>query len=465
MTPPATAAPDRRDAFLAAVGTADLLTPAQLTRAAEVVAAVPPTARDAARALVAAGQLTRFQAERLLAGRTDGFHLGPYVVLEQVGQGAKGRVYKARHRTTNRLVAVKVLSPDAARTPADRAEFQAGVRTTARLGHPNVVTAYDVNELGGRLYVAMEFVDGPNLAAVVKERGALPPAEACELVRQAAAGLDHAHAEGVTHLALKPENVLVARPSTAAPDPLVKVADFGFGRSGASPSLSQTPPPGGWSAGADYLAPEQANTPPAAGFQSDLYSLGAILYFLLAGRPPFPGGTVEEKTRRHLWEEPARLELLRPAVPAGLAALVHQMLAKNPSHRPRSAAEVAGRLAAFTAGYAGAVCYDLPPQYGQYSFATGQLSGGFPDSGVYAVPRSGVHPTPAPVPPPAAAPPPAPSPWAQLATEAPEAGEYKSARQPRHKGGLSGVTMGALAAGVVALCMAATGVLIKVFGK
>ena len=136
-------------AFLAALRSAELFAPMQLTR---VEAAVPPdaaTPADAARALVAAGFLTQFQAERLLAGKTDGYHLGPYVILEQVGRGTVGRVFKARHRTMNRPVAVKVVAAELTRTAAERRAFQAEVRAAAQLNHPNIVTAYDANELAG----------------------------------------------------------------------------------------------------------------------------------------------------------------------------------------------------------------------------------------------------------------------------------------------------------------------------
>ncbi|MBA4066410.1 MAG: hypothetical protein C0501_22385 [Isosphaera sp.] len=376
MTPPTTAAD--RDALLAAVRAAGLFAGPHLARA-EAAARGAGTAVEAARALIAAGHLTKFQAERLLAGRTDGFHLGPYVILQQIGRGPSARVYKARHRTMNRPVAVKVLNAELTRTAADRDWYRGRVRAAAQLNHPNVVTAYDADELAGWYYLVLEYVDGPNLETLVRERGPLPAAEACELARQAAEGLEHAHALGMAHRDLKPTNILVARPSRTTPEPLVKVTDFGLAR----------PASGGPPGAADYAAPEQAHHP-AADHRADVYALGAVLYFLLAGRPPFPGGTAEEKSRRHRREEPARLDLVRSDVAPELDALVRRMLAKDPARRP-TAAEVGAALEAIAG--ADAVCFELPAgNAGPYSFIGGMLSDGYPVPMAEPVPDAGYGP-------------------------------------------------------------------------
>lgn len=399
-----------REKFLAAIRAANLFAPMQLQKVEASVPATAASAVDAARALIAAGHLTKFQAERLLAGRSDGFHLGPYVVLDQVGRGPMGRVYKARHQTMNRPVAVKVLAANLTDTPAARQAIQQGVRAAAQLNHSNVVTAYDANEINTRFYLVVELVDGPDLEALVKERGALPIAEACELLWQAASGLEHAHARKMLHHDLKPTNLLVSRPSKTAPELLLKIADFGVSKfSPTAAAAAQTPAPGSWLGTADYTSPELTNHPEHADKPADLYSLGAIGYFLLTGQPPFPGGTVDEKAKRHLWEEPARLELVRPDTPPALAALLHQMLAKNPVHRPGSAAEVVARLENVLATFGDSISFDLPQQQGgQYSFVAGQLSGVMaappssghypvpPGSGYHPVPGSGYHPVPVP---------------------------------------------------------------------
>src|SRR5205814_1338081 len=146
-----------------------------------------------ARALVEQGQLTKFQAELLLAGRTTGFFLGQYRILEQIGQGGMGRVFKATHQAMNRTVAIKVLAPQHTKTEKARQLFQREVRAAGKLLHPNIVTAYDANENDGRLYLVMEYVDGPNLEQLVRDRGPLPVGLVCEIMRQAALGLQCAH--------------------------------------------------------------------------------------------------------------------------------------------------------------------------------------------------------------------------------------------------------------------------------
>jgi len=460
MTSPAVPVSSPREKFLASVRAANLFAPMQLAKVEAAVPANVGTPADAARALIAAGHLTRFQAERLLSGKSDGFHLGPYVILDQVGRGPMGRVYKARHQTMNRPVAVKVLAANLTDTAAARQAIQQEVRAAAQLNHPNIVTAYDANEINQRFYLVLELVDGPNLETLIKERGPLPISETCELLWQAAGGLEHAHGRKMLHRDIKPTNLLVSRPSKTAPELLLKISDFGIAKfSPTSESLAQTPSPGSWLGTADYVAPEQTNHPQLAGKAADIYSLGAVGYFLLTGHPPFPDGTIEEKAKRHLWEEPARLELIRPDTPPALAILIHQMLAKHPAHRPGSAAEVVARVESLLASFGDSISFDLPASNsGPYSFAGGQLSGmmqqpgsghypthggpgsgvyhapssghyavpgsgqyAVPGSGQYAVPGSGQYAVPAPTPAPA---PPAPAParaanvdtWSQIST-------------------------------------------------
>jgi serine/threonine-protein kinase len=468
--------------FLATVRSANLFTPAQQARAE---AALPPetaTADEAANALIAAGFLTRFQAERLLAGKTDGYHLGPYVILEQVGSGAIGRVYKARHRTMNRSVVIKVLAAELTRTAAARHAYQQAVRAVAQLNHQNIVTTYDANELAERFYLVVEFVDGPSFELTVRERGPLPVTEACELIRQAAQGLDHAHSHGMLHKDIKPTNLLVAQPSKAAPDYIVKISDFGLAKHSATQTVTSS---GSCPNSLDYGAPELAHNAIAVDHRADLYSLGAVLYFLLTGRPPFVGGTSEDKVRRHLWEEPPRIELLRPDVPPMLAMLVHQMLAKHPAHRPSSAAEVAERLGALTGSVAEAVCFDLPavPSV-PYACVTGPLSGGYPlpdghtpHSCAYPTQRSGAYPMPTrdqtphpvhfPLPVPPAPSEPHPSPFELMTEPAPrslDADKPRKSSRVRNRG-LPMWLVACMALCGLAVTLAGVGMLIKTMGK
>jgi serine/threonine-protein kinase len=339
---------------------------------APVLQALPDGAGegDVAAALVGAGVLTLFQADRLLAGNLGDLWLGPYRVLGQVGRGSVGRVYRAVHRTLGRVVALKVLSPGLLDTDRARELFAREVQAVARLDHPNVVAAYDAGVDGGRDYLVLEYVDGPDLARLVRRCGPLPVSVACACAAQVACGLACAHAAGMVHRDVKPSNVLLQRRGPGGVSPgLTKLGDFGLARLHA-PGTAPAGSAGTLLAQAnailgtpDYLAPEQARDVHGADARSDLYGLGGTLYFLLSGRVPFPGGTLAEKVVRHSCEEPEPLERLRPDVPPAVAAVVARLLAKRPGDRPQAAAEVADLLRPFAAG--GPVSWPPPGTSGE----------------------------------------------------------------------------------------------------
>jgi serine/threonine protein kinase len=311
-------------------------------------------ARTVASALVDAGLLTRFQATHLLLGRVRGFLLGQYRILEQIGRGAMGRVFKAEHRVMARKVAIKVLAPNLVQNDRAVQLFQREVHAIAQLVHPNIVTAYDANEENGHNYLVLEYVDGPNLDQLVRQRGPLPVPLASEYIRQVANGLQCAFDADMVHRDIKPANLLVHRrgPNDTTPG-VVKISDFGLARLQA---------PGGDSSTRlgtifvkentvmgtpDYLSPEQARNLHKADIRSDLYSLGCTFYFLLTGRVPFPGGTAVEKLIRHGTETPTPLEELRPDVPPPVTAVVNKLMAKRPEERYQTPAEVAVVLEEF----------------------------------------------------------------------------------------------------------------------
>jgi serine/threonine protein kinase len=341
-----------RQTFLAHLRQSGLLGSEQLAAVAHRFQDVP-RGRVIARALVEQGLLTRFQAEHLLAGKHR-FFLGQYCVLEQLGQGGMGRVYKARHRTMNRLVALKVLAPNLLATDRAQELFLREVRAVARLVHPNVVTAFDANQEGDRHYLVLEYVNGPNLDQLVRQQGPLPVGQACDFVRQVAVGLEHAHQLGMVHRDIKPANLLLQQgsPASSGVYGVVKISDFGLARLNEAGqgdealgtiatkdnTVMGTP---------DYLSPEQARNLHRTDIRSDLYSLGCTFYYLLAGRVPFPGGTTLEKLIRHGTEEPAAVERLRPAVPAAVGAVVRKLLAKRPEERFQTPAELAAALTPF----------------------------------------------------------------------------------------------------------------------
>src|SRR5713226_9511767 len=220
-----------RQTFLANLRQSGLVEPAELKAA---VKRLPVTNRGrvVARTLVEWGLLTKFQAEMLLAGRTGGFLLGQYRILDQLGQGGMGRVFKAVHLTMNRIVALKVVTSQLVRTEQGRQLFMREVRAAARLMHPHIVTAYDANQIGDRHYMVMEFVDGPNLEQLVREHGPLPVGQACDFIRQVANGLQFALENHMVHRDIKPANLLVQRAAGSARDTqcVVKILDFGLAR-------------------------------------------------------------------------------------------------------------------------------------------------------------------------------------------------------------------------------------------
>lgn len=336
-------------AFLALVRQSGLIEPAQLD-AALFSAPDSPRTKHLARHLVKKELLTRFQAQQLLAGRSGGFILGQYRILDLVGQGGMGKVYKAEHQTMSRTVALKVLSSDVTRTERARQLFRREVKAAARLVHPNIATAFDANEVNGRAFLVLEYISGPSLSALVKEQGPLPIGQACEFIRQAALGLQHAHEFGMVHRDIKPSNLLV-QPRVGRETlegGTLKIVDFGLAllADGTDDTLAPerhlvlgTP---------DYLSPEQARDLRDVDIRSDLYSLGCTFYWLLTGQVPFPGGSAMEKLNRHANEEPQPVEGLRPLIPLEIATIVRRMMAKKPELRYQTPRELADELAQFS---------------------------------------------------------------------------------------------------------------------
>ncbi len=266
-----------------------------------------------------------------------------YRVVALIGSGGMGAVYRAEHKLMDRPVALKLIRGDLLGNAALVERFRREVKSAARLAsHPNIVAAYDAEQAGETHMLVMEFIEGTDLARVVDCRGPLPVDEACDYARQAALGLQHAFEEGMVHRDIKPQNLMRTTRGQ------IKILDFGLARF-ASEIASQ----GGLTAegmvlgSADYIAPEQIHDPHAADIRADIYSLGCTLYFLLAGRPPFPGGGLIQKLLAHSEKTPRQLAELRPDLPAELARVVERMMAKDPSLRPSTPAEVVRALAPF----------------------------------------------------------------------------------------------------------------------
>jgi serine/threonine protein kinase len=319
-----------------------------VARAAEHENAEDP--RSLAVELVARGLITDYQADALLRGEARDLVLGEYVVLTKIGEGGMGAVYKARHRLMDRLVALKVLSPAVTRTPEGLRRFHREVQTAARLNHPNIVVAHDAREDSGKHYLVMELVDGINLRQILRQRGPLPVAEAIDYTLQAAHGLMSAHAAGIIHRDIKPDNLLLTT------NHVVKILDLGLARlSDTTPREGVTLTGTGSIVGTpEFMAPEQAVDARTVDERADIYSLGCTLHFMLTGRPPYEAESVFERLMAHRDRPIPSLCARRKDAPDRLDRLFQRMLAKDAHERPATVAAVAAELEAIAASPAAA---------------------------------------------------------------------------------------------------------------
>lgn len=263
--------------------------------------------------------------------------LGRYELLEELGRGAMGVVYKARDPRIDRLVALKVIASveglESAQVQQRRERFQREARAAGRLAHPNIVTVHDVGEDQGRAFLVMELIEGQTLDRLLRARRPLPLDEVLTIGEQAAQALDYAHRHAIVHRDIKPANILLTR------DGVVKVTDFGIARiTGAE--ATQT----GQTLGTpSYMSPEQVSGLKLDG-RSDIFSLGAVLYELLSGEKAFPGETISTIVYRIVHEDPTPLRRLNPAFPAGLDVCLKKALAKDPARRYAQAVDLARDL-------------------------------------------------------------------------------------------------------------------------
>lgn len=281
-----------------------------------------------------------------------GARFGAYDILEELGSGGMGKVYRGRDRALERIVAIKILS---ARYSADEAfiqRFLTEARSAARLNHPNIVQVYDLGLCGKTYYIAMEFVDGESLASRLSRAGRFGEAEAVSFVRQACMALAAAHAERIVHRDVKPDNMMLTRKG------VLKLVDMGLAKRGAEdPSVTQE----GFCVGTpDYIAPEQIRAVKDIDGRADIYSLGASLFHLVTGRTPFGGGPSPVIVSRHLSDPLPDPRQFVPSLSEGLWRVLQRMMEKDRERRYQSCAEVEYDLARLV-GDRPASSYMSPP--------------------------------------------------------------------------------------------------------
>src|SRR5262245_13123607 len=289
--------------------------------------------------LVGQGILTDFQSQRLLQGKTQGFVLGPFTLMDALGAGSMGTVYKATNKTDNQAYAVKVLPR---RSMWNVRIARRKVRAFEQARHPSVIPFVDVGTAGGMHYLAWPFVEGETLDKIIAAQGKLRPAQAAACALQLAEGLDVCHQQSLIHGLLKPSNTMLAA------EQQVYIRDFGIGcllAETEGESLVDTmSTANSVTSGLDCASPESIMDPQNLTPQGDQYSLGCVLYYMLTGQYPFPDGSAAEKMMAHQFKEPTPVRELNPDVPAALGEIVQRLMQKAPEGRYGSVAEVVEAL-------------------------------------------------------------------------------------------------------------------------
>jgi serine/threonine-protein kinase len=339
-----------------------LLSPAQAREICPTLAGYADP-KQLARELIGRDWLSPYQVNQILQGKGDQLILGWLRLRERLGEGAMGQVFKAWNTRLQKVVAVKTLHKELVANSRAMDRFRQEVEAASQLDHANIVRVRDADDFDGRPYLVMDYIDGVNLSYLVKTKGPLPITVAVECARQAALGLQHAFERGVVHRDVKPGNLLLevtrgegrgARdeptgiPASLAPR--VRILDFGLARFDSERRYSTRLTQVGSTLGTvDYMAPEQAESARDADCRADIYGLGCTLFFLLTGRPPFPGASMAEKIGARLTSAvPPSVRAQRPEVSEGLDRVLTRMMARQPADRYQTPAEVAAALEPFT---------------------------------------------------------------------------------------------------------------------
>jgi serine/threonine protein kinase len=328
----------RLDDFAKIVGRSGLIATETVARVRDEMPESDRCATDAsvrlARRLIDRGDLTSYQARKLLAGVTKGFFLGAFTILRRLGEGGMGKVYLAVDRRDGRKVAIKVLPPKKA-LESEQAllRFRREMDLSRRVQHPNIARTLEVGDADGVHYMVMEYIPGDSLYHMVKgSHGPLRVPDAARYFHKVLDGLAAAHAAGLVHRDIKPSNLMIT------PEGDARILDLGLAR--AMGDESPLTRPNVVMGTLDYASPEQLSDAARADARSDLYSIGCTLYFTLTGRAPFEGGDVVNKIYKQKMEDPEPVERVSKGVPQAFGAIVRKLMAKDPAERYQSAAEL-----------------------------------------------------------------------------------------------------------------------------
>ncbi|NLX94807.1 MAG: serine/threonine protein kinase [Rhodopirellula sp.] len=294
--------------------------------------------------LVRAQRLTKFQAQAVHQGKAKGLVMGNYVLLDKLGEGGMGQVFKAQHRRMERVVALKILPAEAIKSEESVQRFHREVKAAARLTHPNIVRAYDADEAHGLHFLVMEYMEGTDLATLVEKKGPLAAEVAADYICQAARGLEYAHEQKIIHRDIKPANLVLDTTGT------VKILDMGLARIEETPTLDDRTVDGALTRDGDvmgtvdYMSPEQGLNTKKADARSDVYSLGCTLYYLLTGRAMYEGESLMEKLLAHREKTLPPLREQRKDITAAMDAAFRRMVAKKPERRLQTMGEVVAEM-------------------------------------------------------------------------------------------------------------------------
>jgi serine/threonine-protein kinase len=293
---------------------------------------------ELAERLVRENLLTPYQAKRFLGNRPHGLIVGRYIILDKIGSGSMGRVFKAHHVMMDRVVALKIIAPEIASNDRVVARFQREMKLVGRLDHPNVVRAFDADQINRVLYIVMEYVPGRSLGDRLKKKGVIPPLEMIDYAAQAALGLAHAHEQGIVHRDIKPTNIFLTD------DRRVKILDLGLGALMEADSAATFATADGIAVGTvDYMSPEQACGRELDG-RTDLYGLGCAMYHLMTGVLPFPGSSPIERLGKRISGRHVPITEYLPDLPSNFVRVLDKMLAHKPHERFATASEAAEAL-------------------------------------------------------------------------------------------------------------------------